>query len=290
MNVQSYTRRVASKLFRLLPENRFKNRLRAFLYNRRDHHFEVAYLPNTDLWTIRTGSNTFRFCSNPHSVLVTDLDYFRFMAPEPGDIVIDAGAFIGSFTVQAAKMVGHSGRVIALEPDLESSQVIKRNIDLNNLTNVTLYERGLWDNPGMMPFSHGNLLGSSIVMAEYDAPGAQIQVCTIDQLLADLATEHRLFIKMNIEGAEVAALRGAEVSLSRPHVALVVRTDHYVGGTLTTQSVEDFLKARDFTVQTITNSHSYGTPSITTYAAKGSFLGTLHSGLIGTGTNSPALL
>jgi 23S rRNA G2069 N7-methylase RlmK/C1962 C5-methylase RlmI len=53
-----------------------------------------------------------------------------------GDTVVDVGANIGAFTMQAAKIVGPGGRVISIEPAPDSASRLEENISLNNLTNV----------------------------------------------------------------------------------------------------------------------------------------------------------
>jgi FkbM family methyltransferase len=59
----------------------------------------------------------------------------RFI-PKEGDTVIDIGAHIGRYTILSSKMVGNTGKVVAIEADLDTFQLLKRNVALNNLTNV----------------------------------------------------------------------------------------------------------------------------------------------------------
>jgi FkbM family methyltransferase len=59
----------------------------------------------------------------------------RFI-PKEGDTVIDIGAHIGRYTIVSSKMVGKTGKVVAIEADLDTFQILKRNVALNNLTNV----------------------------------------------------------------------------------------------------------------------------------------------------------
>lgn len=62
-----------------------------------------------------------------------------------GDVVIDAGAFPGVFTIYAAKKVGPEGKVIAFEPIPKNFEVLKENVELNRLNNVVLVRKGLWN-------------------------------------------------------------------------------------------------------------------------------------------------
>ena len=67
-------------------------------------------------------------------------DYFSLVNIKPGDVIVDVGANIGIFTVIASKLVGSHGRVVAIEPNSESAKRLERNIALNSLNNVTVYE------------------------------------------------------------------------------------------------------------------------------------------------------
>jgi predicted RNA methylase len=49
-----------------------------------------------------------------------------------GDIVIDVGAHIGSYTIRCAKLVGENGKVIAVEPIPENLVLLKNNLEFNN--------------------------------------------------------------------------------------------------------------------------------------------------------------
>ena len=65
-----------------------------------------------------------------------------------GDIIVDAGANVGMFTLKAARLVGPSGAVIAFEPVKENLKLIKDNIYINNLKNVSIIPKALGDNTG----------------------------------------------------------------------------------------------------------------------------------------------
>src|SRR5262245_14603157 len=68
---------------------------------------------------------------------------------EPGDLVIDAGASLGFFTVLLAKIVGDSGIVLAFEPEARSYDLLKRNIEENRLTNTVAFQSGLFRENGV---------------------------------------------------------------------------------------------------------------------------------------------
>jgi len=65
-----------------------------------------------------------------------------------GDIVIDAGANIGMFSIMASILVGKTGKVIAIEPEPENLKILKRNVELNNINNMIIINKALFSKSG----------------------------------------------------------------------------------------------------------------------------------------------
>lgn len=65
---------------------------------------------------------------------------------KPGMIVIELGAAYGDFTLQFSKLVGPKGRVIAFEPLPRYFSILKKNIEINKVNNVTLLNKAVSDN------------------------------------------------------------------------------------------------------------------------------------------------
>src|SRR5437763_1822635 len=76
-----------------------------------------------------------RGCKNPILYVVID-DIIELFLPKDGDIVVDIGAHIGLYTIISSKRVGFNGKVIAIEAHPENFEILNRNIQLNQLTNV----------------------------------------------------------------------------------------------------------------------------------------------------------
>ncbi len=62
----------------------------------------------------------------------------------PGMVFYDLGANIGLFTLLASRLVGDSGKVFSFEPDPENAARLRRNVERNGFTNVTVIEKGIW--------------------------------------------------------------------------------------------------------------------------------------------------
>jgi FkbM family methyltransferase len=64
-------------------------------------------------------------------------DIIEHFTPKEGDIVVDIGAHIGLYTIISSKRVGANGKVVAIEAHPSNFEMLKSNIKLNQLTNVT---------------------------------------------------------------------------------------------------------------------------------------------------------
>jgi FkbM family methyltransferase len=198
------------------------------------------------------------------------LDHFqaRHRVSE-GEIVIEGGTFWGIFTKTLALQVGPSGHVLAFEPDSISYSRTMRNLKLHGeLDHVEVIAKGLWSCQAEIEFCERGALGSS---AFWDGPGGRkvvIQTTTLDREVFDRRLPQVNYIKMNIEGAEIHALHGAEEVIRRfkPHIA--ISTDHYLdgnveGGERTNVTVERILDGHGYKVETVEYGSewvTYGTP------------------------------
>lgn len=115
------------------------------------------------------------------------------------DVVLDAGANIGLFTMIAALK---ARKVIAVEPLPSNFEILSVNIGLNGLSNVILVNKALGDYNGV-----GYLSGQG-AMATLDQKGTEVSVIRIDDMLREIGVDRVDVVKMDIEGSEVKALRG----------------------------------------------------------------------------------
>lgn len=146
------------------------------------------------------------------------------IAPERGDVVIDAGACFGDTALAFADSVGDSGKVHAFEVLPNNLMVAQHNLGLNPRLSarVALSDAALGAHAGTL-FLHGSGPGT-LVSSE---PGAQeVRVTTIDNYVRDAKVDRLDFIKMDIEGSETAALDGARESLARFRPKLAISVYH----------------------------------------------------------------
>jgi len=148
----------------------------------------------------------------------------------PGDVVIDGGANIGLFTTVAAARVGSGGRVVACEPSPTTMELLRENVGLNGFGWVELKEVALAAEPGrlrLQVFSPGSGFSSFAPESTESAREVEVAVTTLD----DLAGQHlarTTLVKLDVEGSELLALRGASqlIERARPDFILELEPEH----------------------------------------------------------------
>ena len=144
----------------------------------------------------------------------------------PGMVFYDLGANIGLFTLLAARLVGDSGKVFSFEPDPEIAARLRRNIQRNGFTNVTVVETGIWSATTKLNFlksgadspDHG--IGKFLA-TENGAGGTLTQCVSLDDFTQDASVTPPDALKCDVEGAEVEALRGGAKLFQSRHPWIV---------------------------------------------------------------------
>jgi FkbM family methyltransferase len=128
-----------------------------------------------------------------------------------GQTAIDLGANIGYFTLLLARLVGDGGRVVAFEPDPQNCLLLEKNVRANGYRNVTVRREAVADYCGRAPLflSDVNPGDHSLTDADGKRNTVDVDVVTLDSALAHLRGRVH-WIKMDIQGAELAALRGMQ--------------------------------------------------------------------------------
>jgi FkbM family methyltransferase len=136
-----------------------------------------------------------------------------------GDVVLDVGAGIGTETLPFARMVGDRGRVVAVEAHPDTFTVLERVCELNQLHNVDLVQAAVMDTTE--PVTMSDLPPELNYENKVGGEGVTVPARTLDDLILDFDLSRVDFLKMNIEGAELAALRGASGCLDRVGAAAI---------------------------------------------------------------------
>lgn len=146
-----------------------------------------------------------------------DLQAALFQELKPGQTFFDIGANAGFFCLLGAKAVGSTGRVVGFEAHPITAAQIQKQVKLNNLSNVTVVAKAVSDSNGYAQFTDdisSDML--SFANLRSDKPQNTIKVPTIK--LDDIVSQFGIpdLIKIDIEGAEIMALRGM-MSLLKKH-------------------------------------------------------------------------
>lgn len=147
---------------------------------------------------------------------------FRFIQQDvaPGEIVLDVGSFLGIYAVLAARRAGSGGRVIALEPTAWSASIARKHIAFNadDSARITLIEAAAGDSPGRATFYEYDEPYVNSLTAAVDVSGSPtnrpVDVTTIDEVCDRLGIVPTFF-RMDVQGAELHALRGARTTIRR---------------------------------------------------------------------------
>ena len=123
-------------------------------------------------------------------------------------VVYDIGAHVGFYTLLASDLVGKNGKVIAFEPVPQNLKYLKKHLEINRCTNVIVIEAAVSDKSGISFFDEGP--NSSVGHLSEDNSSLTVETVSIDELIMRGEIPPPNYVKIDIEGAELLALKGAK--------------------------------------------------------------------------------
>jgi FkbM family methyltransferase len=146
-----------------------------------------------------------------------------------GAIAIDVGANVGWHTLLMAACAGSTGRVYAFEPNDSTRRRLVSAVEANGLTHVTVEDRAVADRVGASGFRAplaGHIWdGTGRLTAEPSQEATTIECTTLDAFVAERHIDRLAFLKIDVEGWELAVLRGARHALSALRPVVVFEYD-----------------------------------------------------------------
>ena len=180
-----------------------------------------------------------------------DPEIWRFIKKtlKPGSVFVDAGANIGTYSLPVSKLVGARGKVFSFEAHPVTFSYLKRNLANNQISNTFAHNLALGDERGSidMAFDSNNPGETHVAGGENGA--IQVDLTTIDDALEHLNAGMIDYLKIDVEGYELAVLRGARGVLLRSQEAIVqteLNQKHASRYGHSISDVCDFLKALGF--------------------------------------------
>lgn len=169
-----------------------------------------------------------------------------------GETFIDLGANVGYYTLKAATEYNNHIEIISIEANPSNYKALCRNISCNGFTKVIALNKAVSDRKGIVKL-YGHVTSSNRLLtddfsisAEYDNQSSiQVESDTIDNILKENNIKKADVLKMDIEGAEVLALKGATETLKKLRKIIV----EIHGNTL--EEVKSILLNNKFNVQTL---------------------------------------
>jgi FkbM family methyltransferase len=184
-------------------------------------------------------------------------DVIQYFNPAMGDVVVDIGAHVGRYTILGSKLVGRSGKVIAVEAHPGNFQLLKRNLQLNKSDNVITLNCAAYsqDKPQLRLLLAGEDQGNTIYNTVMEGRDVTEKFVTVPALKLDSIVQHAGiqaheidWIKIDVEGAEYEVLKGAQNILSNSKDISVLIEVHNLQNSNLYDPIIDMLAEHKFSI------------------------------------------
>jgi len=155
--------------------------------------------------------------------------------PTRNYVIIDVGSHIGTYSLKSSKAVGNTGRVFAIEPNPRNYSLLLKDIKLNKATNIVPIQAAISDSNGEITlhiidsawnsggsFIHSRTLKRDPQREKYVVDNIKVKTVTLDALIYTLDINRVDILKVDVEGAELLVLKGAERAFSHKIIKHVI--------------------------------------------------------------------
>ena len=146
-----------------------------------------------------------------------------------GDVVLDCGANVGTFTKTALNRGARL--VVAIEISPSAIECLRRNFAAEvSQGRVIIYPKGVWNEPTYLEMAmvqDWNPAANSVVFSRASAGKIRVPVSTVDLIVEELHLDRVDFVKMDIEGAEKQALLGATATIRHFRPRMAISSEHF---------------------------------------------------------------
>ena len=219
---------------------------------------------NEPLLKLKMPGHNFEFyCRNNKddfaTMTIRENEIIELFRPKQGDIVVDVGAHIGRYTIIASKRVGTNGKVISIEAHPGNYEMLNRNIELNGLTNVTTLNYAVYSKETKIKlFLPGEKSNRTIyntlisTRATDEEKFVEVNADTLDDLLQNNEISHAdiNWIKIDVEGAELEVLKGADSIMSNSkNITLLIEVHDIEDGKNVYRPIMDLMEKYNFKIE-----------------------------------------
>ena len=173
-----------------------------------------------------------------------DVEHALLDGLRPGDVFVDVGANIGYYTLQASRRVGATGHVVAVEAIPTTADQLRRNVNANDADNVRVVEVAAHSHCDQVllrvPKGTFGMARSAAKSGDMSDECFVVRALALDEVCAALPIVRMM--KLDVEGAELAALRGAKDTLARTESVVVECNQDE-------DEIRSLLRERGFTVR-----------------------------------------
>ena len=180
-----------------------------------------------------------------------------------GGVFIDVGAHVGYYTLDASKRVGKSGKVVAVEPNPPTADRLRRNVSLNNASNVSVQQVACTDTEMKLHFFQAGFenTGSSSLSKNNARSNQEIEVrgARLDAIVKELDLRRIDLVKIDVEGAELQVLRGMTESLAkyRPKVIIELVEGNLKNLGASVKEVREFFRQNGYAQESQIDADNY---------------------------------
>jgi FkbM family methyltransferase len=176
------------------------------VYIKNKDGFFFARKNSSDLWMLSTlGEEELR-------------NYFKLSK----GVFLDIGANVGKYSIILGKQLKENGKVYSFEPEPSNIEGLKKNILLNEVTNVKIFPLACSNKKGLISFYLNEKNSGAHSLIKKSKKEILINCDTLDNILKEQNLKEDInLIKIDVEGAEAEVLKGAINTLKKHHPKII---------------------------------------------------------------------
>ena len=242
-------RKLVSSFF---PSGQRKENFKLFFYNLFSPQ-DIKFSHKYNLYKLEIDKNLITTTIPLYHIYKDFKIYTKFHKIKNDDIVLDIGANFGFVSLYFANFLNGNGLVYSIEPDTYNRKMLNKQISLNsNLKDKIIIDDSLiWSDISNIEFHEGSSVSSSIFYKSTKAKTIIRKTISLDKWVEKNKLSQIDFIKMDIEGAEIEALKGAQNIIKKFKPNFAIASYHIVDGEPTYLKLEKEFKKLNYAFRTL---------------------------------------